>query len=153
MKLAHARETAAAVLTWCAALMWLWPRAALADAALSAEFRLYDWWSLLYAACLGLLGGSLALIVALATDRRVVFEVFKESGRNAVVSPIAGAAAYLGLKALAAFGWLPVLSTEPRFLVIVGCGWAGIAFFGWVRAAAGQGAATLAAWLARKGQS
>lgn len=148
-RIEHVRAVAVAVPTWCWAFLWLWPRAAAAD-ALSAEFLLYDWWSLAYAAGLGLLGGALAMIVALATDRRVVLQVLTESGRNAVVSPIAGAAAYLGLKALTAAGWIPALTTEPRFLLIVGAGWAGIAFFRWVRGIAGQGAASLATWLVNR---
>lgn len=143
--LARIRALAVAVPAWCWALLWLWPRAARAD-ALSREFRLYDWGSLGYAAALGLLGGALALIVALATDRRVVREVLAEGARNALVSPIAGAAAYLMLKAAAAEGWL-TLATEPRFLLIVGAGWAGIAFFAWLRESAGRAAAALAEWV------
>lgn len=147
MKIVHTQAVAVAVPSWCLAFIWLWPRAARAE-VLSAEFRLYDWTSLLYAGALGLLGGALALIVALATDRRVVMQVLAESGRNALVSPIAGAAAYLLLKAAAAQGYFTV-TTEPRFLLIVGCGWAGIAFFQWLRESAGKGAAALAGWLVK----
>ncbi|HEY8359262.1 MAG TPA: hypothetical protein VIL30_17575 [Ramlibacter sp.] len=149
LKLAHARAVGLAFLTWCSGFLWLWPRAVRA-ATLEAEFRVYDWTSMFYAGCLGLLGGMLALIVALASDKRVVMEVVKESGRNALVSPIAGAGAYLLLKTIASLGWL-TLSTEPRFLIIVGSGWAGIAFFQLVREGAGKLAVALASWLVKRG--
>ena len=148
MKLYHAPALAVALPTWLLALLWLWPRAVMAE-SLSAEFKGYDWTSVLYASALGLLGGALALIVALATDRRVVHEVLVESGRNAMVSPIAGAAAYLGLKAAAAMGWFTI-STEPRFLVIVASGFAGIAFFQWVRGLGIDGAASFRAWIVER---
>jgi hypothetical protein len=151
IRIHHARAIAVAVPAWCWALFWLWPRALRAE-SLSRDFRLYDWNSLIYAALLGLLGGALALIVALATDRRVVLEVFKESGRNALVSPIAGAAAYLLLNAAGAMGWFTA-STEPRFLLIVGSGWAGIAFFQWIASVAGKGAAAVGDWLITRGKS
>lgn len=147
---AHARAVLVALPLWAFAFLWLWPRAVRAE-SLSAEFRLYDWTSLLYAGALGLLGGCLALIVALATDRRVVLQVLAEGARNAMVSPIAGAAAYLLLKAAAAQGLFSV-STEPRFLLIVGSGWAGIAFFAWLREMAGRGATGLAEWVIHRGK-
>jgi hypothetical protein len=139
MKIAHARAVLVALPVWFYSLVWLWPRAARAESRLSPQFWTFDWASLGYACMLGLLGGGLALIVALASDRRVVVEVLKESARNAMVSPIAGAAAYLVLKGAAAMNWF-VLSTEPRFLVIVASGWAGIAFFQWVLNLVGAGA-------------
>lgn len=148
--IAHARALLFAFPTWCIALLWLWPRAVQAE-ALAKEVRGYDWPSLGYAAALGLLGGCLALIYALATDRRVVVEVLKEAGRNALVSPLAGLVAYMLLKALAALDWL-TLSTEPRFVVIVGAGWAAIAFIEWVRAMAAKGATNVGGWLLTRGE-
>lgn len=144
MKFAHARALLVALPSWLMAALWLWPRWVRAQ-ALSNEVRLYDWTSLGFAAALGLLGGFLALLVALATDRRVVVDVLAEGSRNALVSPIAGAAAYAMLKAAAALSWF-TLPTEPRFLVIVGAGWAGIAFFQWARETAAKGAKALAEW-------
>lgn len=151
MKIAHARAVSIAFTIWMVCLLWLWPRAVRAS-TLSSEFKLYDWESLGYAAALGSLGGFLALIYALATDRRVVVTVLGESLRNGIVSPIAGATAFLGIRAAAAMGWFE-LSTEPRFLVIVGAGFAGIAFIQWARDLAGKGAAALGSWLVRKGDS
>ena len=149
MTFAHARLLLVAIPAWCWALLWLVPRAAQAD-ALSAEFRAYDWTSLLYAGALGLLGGALALIVALASDRRVVREVWGESWRNTLVSPIGGVAMYLVLKGLVGLGWV-VLSTEPRFALIVGAGWAGIELFVWGRGVAGRAAAAFAEWAINRG--
>lgn len=145
MKLAHARAVAVALPTWLFAAAWIWPHVAQA-APLSADVKGYDWVSLGWACLLGLLGGSLALIVALATDRRVVTEVITEGARNALVSPIAGAAGYALMQAAAAQG-LFTLSVEPRFLVIVGFGYAGIAAINWLRATCGEGAAAFGQWL------
>lgn len=131
LKVAHARAVGVALFSWWIGFLWLWPRAVRAE-SLEREARLYDWTSLGYAAGLGLLGGFLAIIYALASDRRVVLTVLADAGRNALVSPIAGMAAYLTLKAAVSFGWMH-LTTEPRFLIIVGSGWAGIACFQWVR--------------------
>lgn len=145
LKLAHARALAVALPTWAWAIAWAWPHAVRA-ATLSSDVRLYDWTSLGWAALLGLLGGFLALIVALATDRRVVTEVLSESLRNALVSPIAGAVCYLGVQAAAA-QFKFALSSEPRFLVIVAAGWAGIAFIQWARETFGASAGVLRDWL------
>lgn len=150
MKFAHAPLLSALVPAWVSALLWVVPHAAKAD-TLSVEFHRYDWLSLLYAGALGLLGGGLALIVALASDKRVVREVWSESWRNALVSPIAGAAMFLCLKALAGLGWLS-LTVEPRFALIVGAGWAGIAFFAWGREFAGKAAAAFSEWAINRGK-
>ena len=141
MKLAHARAFSICLFVWWACLLWLWPRAVRAE-TLSVELRLYDWASVGYAAGLGLLGGALALIVALASDRRVVMQVLSEGGRNAIISPIAGAGAYMALKACAALGWFTV-STEPRFLVIVVAGYAGTAAIQWAGETASKVAGAL----------
>lgn len=146
--LAHARAVLVTTLAGATYTAWLWPRAVRAE-TLETELHRYDWTSLGYAAGLGLLGGCLALIVALATDKRVVTQVLVESGRNALVSPIAGMAAYLLMKAAAAQGLLH-LGTEPRFLVIVGCGWGGIAFFVWLRTLAGKLAVNLASHIVNR---
>lgn len=150
MRFFHGPLLAALIPAWVAALLALHSQAVRAD-PLSTEFRAYDWWSLMYAAALGLLGGALAMIVALASDRRAVREVWAESWRNALVSPIGGLAMYLGLRGLAGAGWL-TLTVEPRFALIVGAGWAGIAFFAWGRDTAGKGAAALAGWLVNRGK-
>lgn len=147
--LAHERAVLIAAPLWSICLLWLWPRAARAE-ALSAEIWRYDWASMGYACLLGLMGGALSLIVALATDRRVVVEVLREGTRNAIVSPIAGAGAYAGLKTLAALGWFTA-STEPRFLVIVAAGYAGIASIEWARAVGGKLAAAAGEWLVNRG--
>lgn len=136
--LAHARAVLVAVPVWTFLFAWLWPRAVRAE-ALSAEIFLFDWKSLGYACALGLLGGVLSLIVALATDRRVVTEVIKESARNALVSPIAGAAMYAFLKWAGAADWF-TLTTEPRFGLIVAAGYAGIAAILWLQGLIGAGA-------------
>jgi hypothetical protein len=149
MKIAHRPTVASLAVAWCCCVLWLWPRAVRAG-TLSTEVKAYDWASLGYACALGLLGGVLALIVALATDRRVVLEVLTEGGRNAIVSPIAGGAAYLLLEALAGLDWLHA-PTMVRFLVIVGSGWAGIAFFLWTREVAGKGATKFGEWLVARG--
>lgn len=150
MKLAHARALVIAVPSWCYAVLWLWPRAAQAD-ALATEFWQYDWLSLVYAAGMGLLGGFLALIYALATDRRVVLEVLKEGGRNALVSPIAGAGAYLFLKACAALGWFTV-PTDPKFFCIVTAGWAGTAAIEWAGVTLKKAMGELGDWLVARGK-
>jgi hypothetical protein len=131
MKFAHTRALALALPAWTFAVAWVWPRAARAE-ALSSEVHTYDWTSVAYAGGLGLLGGGLALMVALATDKRVVTEVFRESARNAFVSPLGGILAFPCLKAGTALD-LFSLTTEPRFLVIVASGYAGIALIEWVR--------------------
>lgn len=136
--LAHARALLVALPLWVFLVAWLWPRAARAE-ALAAEFWLFDWKSLGYAAMLGLAGGFLNLIYALATDRRVVTQILLESGRNGMVSPIAGAGAYLGLK-LATWAGGVHLPTEPRFLVIIAAGYAGIAVIEWTKGLARAGA-------------
>jgi hypothetical protein len=148
-KIEHAKAVVWLFSTWCIAVAWLWPHAVRAG-TLSADLRVYDWSSLGYAAALGLLGGLLALIVALATDHRVLMEVLKESLRNALVSPIAGTAAYLLLEAMGSLGWL-MLPAVGRFLVIMGSGWAGIAFFIWARDVASKGATAFGQWLVARG--
>lgn len=149
MKVANARAVLTAALLWLAGLAWLWPRAVRAE-SLSDEARLYDWASLLYAGGLGLAGGLLALIVALATERRVVREVAAEGARNAIVSPIAGAGSYMVLKAFASLGWFTV-STEPRFLLIVIAGYAGIAAVQWARGIVGEAAGEVRDRILKKG--
>jgi hypothetical protein len=134
---------------WCWAVVWMWPHAVRAG-TLSADIKGYDWISLAWSAGLGLLGGVLALIVALATDHRVLLEVFKESLRNALVSPIAGAGAFLLLEFLNALGWI-ALPSVGRFLVIVGCGWAGIAFFVWAKGMAAKWSVMFGNWLVTMG--
>jgi hypothetical protein len=150
MNIAHARIVSVLAFAWSLALLWVFPRAVLAG-TLSSEITAYDWVSLAYACALGLLGGCLSLIVALASDRRVVSEVLTEGGRNALVSPIAGAAAYLMVDAVATMGWIG-LSPVSRFLVIIGAGWAGVAFFVWAREMAGKAAITAAEWVINKGK-
>jgi hypothetical protein len=145
----HAKAVVWLFATWCISLAWLWPHAVQAG-TLSADLRVYDWHSLGYAAALGLLGGLLALIVALATDHRVLMEVLTESLRNALVSPIAGAAAYLLLESMNGMGWI-MLPSVGRFLVIMGSGWAGIAFFVWARGAVSIGAVEVGKWLVSRG--
>jgi hypothetical protein len=148
--IAHFRTVSALSFAWTFALFWVFPRAVQAG-TLSSDITVYDWISLAYACALGLLGGCLSLIVALASDRRVVGEVLLEGGRNALVSPIAGAAAYLMVDAAASMGWVG-LSPVTRFLVIVGAGWAGVAFFVWARDLAGKAATTFAEWVINRGK-
>lgn len=146
----RARLGAVLSVCWVWTALWLWPLAVSAG-TLSADVNVYDWTSLGYAGALGLLGGVLALIVALATDRRVVREVLGEGVRNAIVSPIAGGVAYLLLESAAAAGWY----TAPamvRFACLVGAGWAGSAFFVWLRAGVARLAAALADRLVAKGK-
>lgn len=148
-RFAHGRTLTIAVLCWSACLLWLWPRAVLAG-TLSQEVKGYDWTSLGYACALGALGGALALIVALATDSRVVTAVLKESLRNALVSPIAGAVVYVGQEAAISSHWLEGLSPIVRFLAIVGGGWAGIALLQWVRQLGGKLLELAADWIVAK---
>ena len=145
----HRFTVTALTSAWAFLALWLWPRAVRAG-TLANEFKAFDWLSLGYAGALGLLGGILALIVALATDHRVVKEVFKEGGRNALVSPIAGCTAYLVLEGLASFGPTYQFTTVIRFLVIVGAGYAGISFFVWARGVVAQGAGGLGQWLVNR---
>lgn len=149
MKAPRLRPMPIAVLLpgWLACASWLWPLAAHA-ATLGDELRVYDWPSLGYAGALGLLGGTLALIVALATERRVVLEIVLEGVRNAIVSPIAGAGCYALVKSAAALGWF-TLSTEPRFLLIVAAGYAGIAAIDWARGFTRRGADAFEGWFTR----
>lgn len=146
MTIAHRPTVTALTGAWAVVALWLWPRAVRAG-TLAGEVKAFDWPSLGYACALGLLGGVLALIVALATDGRVVKEVLGESLRNAMVSPIGGALAYLMLESLASMSERYHFSTVTRFLVIVGAGYAGIAFFTWVRGVAARGAAGFGEWL------
>jgi len=150
MKIQHSASVSVLSSAWAVVALWLWPRAVQAG-PLSGDFGVYDWTSLAYAALLGLMGGALALIVALATDRRVVLQVLGEGLRNALVSPIAGMAAYLMADAVSGMGWV-TLPSGGRFLVIVGSGWAGIAFFAWARETAGKAASALGDWLVKRGQ-
>lgn len=150
MNIAHRPTVTGLATAWCFAVLWLWPRAVRAG-TLSSDMKAYDWASLGYACALGLLGGVLALIVALATDRRVVTQVLGEGVRNALVSPIAGAVAYLALEAVTALQWWQA-PTVARFLLIVGAGWAGIAFFEWVRSLASRGAVRVGEWLVAGGK-
>jgi hypothetical protein len=151
MKLAHARAVAVLSLAWVGAALWLVPLAAQAQ-ALSDEVAGYDWTSLGWGAVLGLLGGLLQLIVALASDRRILLQVLLEAGRNTLVSPIAGAAMYLGIKTLTAMHWLAV-DTEARFLLIVAAGWAGVEFFRWAKGLAKKVAGEIGAWLVSRSQA
>ena len=146
---ARTRTVAAMAFLWALALIWLVPRAVQAG-TLSGDVIGYDWTSLSYACGLGLLGGFLALIVALATDDRIVGDVMREGARNAMVSPIAGAAAYLMVDAAGSMNWI-ALSTVTRFLAIVGAGWAGVAFFAWARTTAQKAATALAEWVINRG--
>jgi hypothetical protein len=148
--IAHARIVSASMFAWSVTLLWIFPRAVLAG-TLSSDISVYDWVSLSYACGLGLLGGCLSLIVALASDRRVVGEVLLEGARNALVSPIAGAAAYLMVDSVTSMGWIG-LSPVARFLVIVGAGWAGVAFFVWARDTAAKAATALAEWVINRGK-
>jgi hypothetical protein len=123
----HSKSVISLSISWVWAVVWMWPYAVSAG-TLTGDLRAYDYTSLGWGAALGLLGGLLALIVALATDRRVVSQVLTESLRNALVSPIAGAAAFLALEGMVGMGWFfppPV----GRFLILIASGWAGTAFF------------------------
>lgn len=151
MKIAHAKWVCGLTLMWFGLVLALWP-AAVKAGTLSADIKLYDWLSLSYAAAFGVLGGVLALIVALATDTRVVTHVLLEGVRNIIVSPIGGAAAYLLIQAAVDMTGLD-LSPVGRFIVIGGSGWAGVAFFGWARDVAGKGATALAQWIISRGAS
>lgn len=144
--LAHGRSMLVAALCWLQGLLWLWPRVVEAS-TLASDVKGYDWMSLAYAGGLGLLGGGLALIVALATDRRVVLGVLGEGLRNAMVSPIAGAMAYVGLEAIVAWRWVDPLAPAVRFLGIVGSGWAAIPFIEWVRGLAQRFVGFVGDWL------
>ena len=146
----HAKAVAWLFGFWCLAVVWLWPHAVMAG-TLSADVKVYDWWSLLLAAAIGVLGGILALIVALATDHRALLEVTKEGLRNITVSPFGGMVAYLVLEAVSSLGWV-VLPAVLRFLVIGACGYAGIAFFVWAKVMAGRVAGAFGDWLIKKGQ-
>lgn len=127
----HSKSVVSLSITWCWAVVWMWPYAVNAG-TLTGDLRAYDYTSLGWAAALGLLGGVLALIVALATDHRVVSQVLAESFRNALVSPIAGAAAFLALEGMVSMGWF-FLPPVGRFLILIASGWAGTAFFVAVR--------------------
>lgn len=140
----HARAVASLFCAWLLSVVWLWPHAVRAG-TLSADLKVYDWTSLGYAAVLGFLGGVLALIVALASDHRAVTEVLKEGIRNAIVSPIAGAAMFLAVESMTSASWF-LLPPVGRFLLIGGSGWAGIAFFIWMRGLVGK----FAVWAAEQ---
>lgn len=149
MTIAHRPTVTALSAAWAITVLWLWPRAVRAG-TLAGEVKAFDWSSLGYACALGLLGGFLALIVALASDTRVVKEILEEGLRNALVSPIGGAIAYLLLEGLASLSERYHFSTVVRFLVIVGAGYAGIAFFTWVRGVTAQGAVSVGEWLVNR---
>lgn len=149
MRIAHIKEVLALSIAWASTILWLWPGAAYAR-PLSSDMGSYDWTSLGYAAGLGFMGGILALIVSLAMDRRIVIEVVSEGLRNALVSPIAGMSAYLIFEAMTGLDWITAPS-GVRFLMIVGSGWAGIAFFIWVRGISAQLANSFAQWIIKKG--
>ena len=149
MKIAHARLVFWLLLLWAGAVLALWPLAVRAG-TLSDDAKLYDWLSLSFAGGFGILGGVLALIVALATDDRVVSHILREGLRNIIVSPIGGAVAYLLIEwstSLAGFNLSPV----GRFVVIGGSGWAGVAFFVWVRDGAKRMAVSFANWVIKQG--
>lgn len=149
MKIAHARLVFWLALMWVGIVAALWP-AAVRAGTLSADIKLYDWLSLTYAGAFGILGGVLALIVALATDSRVVPDVLREGLRNIIVSPIGGAAAFLIIESATSMTGFN-LSPVGRFIVIGGSGWAGVAFFVWARDTATRIAFSFANWVVKQG--
>lgn len=110
------------------------------------EILSYDWISLGDAAGLGLVGGAVALVVALATDKRVVGEVVREGIRNVIVAPLAGVGAYLLIESAVSLDWVSDLPPVTRFVIIAAAGWAGIGFFVWLRGLAAQAAVAVAEW-------
>jgi hypothetical protein len=87
-------------------------------ATLNEFMGTYDWMSLGWAALIALTGGALRTIVALASQD-IVWHVLRQAGRDAVVSLIAGMAAYVALEAYRTIGAVP---SEVRFALILAAG-------------------------------
>lgn len=111
----------------------------------------YDWISLGDAAGIGVAGGVMALVVSLATDKRIVKDILLESVRNLVVSPIGGAGAYLAMDAMSTSGWVD-FPTVLRFLIIAIAGWAGVALFVWAKSLVTSLSVVVAEWIIKRTQ-
>lgn len=146
MKIAHTSLVSILSIVWLVMAAILWPLSAYA-ASLSADVKVYDWLSLLAACGIGMLGGLGALIVALASDEKVVLHVTRDSLRNMIVSPIAGAAVYLLIEAMEDLNLTP----GKRFFAIGFAGWAGIEFFVRGRKVALEWLDSVAKWIINRG--
>lgn len=109
-----------AFVTFCLAL-WLVLFVRLVQAATLAEsMGVYDWLSLRWALAIALLGGFLRLIYGLASDSRVITAILRESWRTALLSLLAGLAAFILIEAAKSTG--ASVTNEIRFTAILAAG-------------------------------
>jgi len=115
-------------------LLWLCCYSGLLYAAAgmttAQELMQYDWQSFFMAALAGLLGGFLRTILTLASEKRVVLDILRESWKDCLVAVVGGGIVYLILQALSSLNYF-VIPRDVRILLIVGAGfsrgrWLGI---------------------------
>jgi len=140
LKIAHARAVALFATVWLWLLAWLAPRFAMAAALVpyDAGIRALNWPAIGLAALTGFAGGVAMLVLALATDQRVVREILAEGVRNAIASPITGLMAYGVLQAAAALGWRAPF--EVSFVVLLLAGMGAVPLVGFFQGTASAGA-------------
>lgn len=140
LKLAHARAIGFFMPAWLFMVVWLVPRAA--EAATLVDYdqgiRALNWGSIGLAALTGFAGGFGMLVLALATDTRVVREVLKEGLLNALASPIMGLLMYATLQAVRSFGWS--VPFELSFISVLAAGMAAVPLWRFLQSTATAGA-------------
>lgn len=129
---------------WLAVFVFTYPKFIQA-ATFAQDMRSYDYESILWAVMTGLLGGFARTLVSLATDKVLIKSVWREAGKDAIVSIIAGAAALIAIEALRAVYWTS-LPGPLRFAIILFAGASRAAFFGILNNAVTR---VLDAWITR----
>lgn len=110
--------------------VWLLMYSHLVHAAtLAQSMDAYDWASMRWSLGLAVLGGFLRLLFTLATDTRIVWQVLRESWRNAILSLVAGLACFWAIEAAKSVGMS--VTEEVRFGAITLAGALGIDFINW----------------------
>lgn len=100
-------------------------------AATLAEFMGdYDSQLLQWAAATALLGGMVRTILSLESDKRVITDVLKTAGWDAVKALISGMIAFFVIQALRSAGL--AVPSEIRFTAVLAAGWSRIAALDWI---------------------
>lgn len=123
----HDRLVAPLLAIWC----MLVAHVAANAGTFNQDMVAYDYRSLVWAATVALLGGVFRTIISLATDARPVLSVLHEAWRDALVSLLAGGAAFIGIEALRSMEM--AITSEVRFAMILSAGVWRMSFFIWAR--------------------
>lgn len=139
LKFAHGRVLSILTPLWLLWVVWLFPRLSYAGSLdYDQGIRDLNWSAIGLAALTGFAGGFGMLILALATDKRVVRAVMREGLRNALASPIMGLLAYGVLQAVSSFGWR--IPFEVSFVAVLVAGMAAVSLWAFITSTASAGA-------------